>query len=315
MKIVSQGEIDEALRNRIEDAAPNVNLVLTGSQEELLREIGDADAFLGQITPALLSAAGKLQWVQASSAGLEGVVFSELIESDVTLTNMRGIYNDQGADHALALILGLAKRIPRAIRQQLERRWDPTDYSRVDLSEQTLGIIGLGGIVYELARRGHVCGMRVIAVDPRRTERPPEVAELWPEDQLDRLLGESDFVASCTPHTPQTEGLMTLEKFRLMKPTAFFVNISRGAIVKLDDLVTALEERIIAGAGLDVYETEPLPSEHPLWAQANVIMTPHVAAGGTPVNNQRREELIVENIRRFVNREPLLNMVDKANWF
>ena len=157
--------------------------------------------------------------------------------------------------------------------------------------------------------------MKVIATDARRKDCPPEVSALWHTEQLDDLLGQSDFVVSCVPLTPQTHGLMTLERFRKMKSSAYFINISRGAVVKLDDLVTSLQDGTIAGAGLDVYEQEPLPPEHPLWKQGNVILTPHIAAGGTEINNRRSDDVISSNISRFVRGEPLLNVVDKANWF
>ena len=315
MKIVTQGTLSESVLQRVRDGVPDAQIVSTTSGEELLKEIKDAEALIGTITSPLLEAAGQLRWVQSFTAGLEHVMFDALIKSRLTMTNMRGIYDDQGADHALALMLGLAKGFPRFIRQQLEARYDKTTHERVDLTGKTLGILGLGGIGYALAKRGHVCGMKVIATDARRTDCPPEVSALWLPKRLDDLLGQSDFVVSCVPFTPQTQGLMTLERFRKMKASAYFINISRGAVVKLDDLVTALDEGLVAGAGLDVYEQEPLPSEHPLWKQQNIIMTPHIAAGGADINTTRRDDLLSENIYRFVRGEPLLNVVDKANWF
>jgi phosphoglycerate dehydrogenase-like enzyme len=242
-------------------------------------------------------------------------MFSELTESDLTLTNLRCIYNDQGGDHAYALILGLAKRLPRALKQQFKGVWDSTDYDRVDLAGKTLGIIGLGGIGYAVAQRGHLSGMNILAVDPRRQDCPPEVSRLLRPDALNEMLQAADFIACCAPHTPDTERLMNIDRFRQMKPSAFFVNIGRGAVVVLDDLVTALEEGLIQGAALDVYETEPLPEGHPLWKQPNVILTPHIAAGGTEEIARRREEVFVSNVDKFAKDEPLENVVDKEKWF
>ncbi|MDP7133144.1 MAG: D-2-hydroxyacid dehydrogenase [Planctomycetota bacterium] len=314
-KIVALRSLTETEIERIQNSETEVDLILVDNLEACMNEIGNADAFIGGITPELLAVGKQLKWVQATSAGLERYMFPELIESSVTLTNLRCIYNDQGGDHAYALILGLAKRLPRALKQQFEGVWNSADYNRVDLAGKTLGIVGLGGIGYALALRGHLSGMDIIAVDPRREDRPPEVSKLLRPDALDEMLQAADFVACCAPHTPDTERLMNIDRFRQMKSSAFFVNIGRGAVVVLDDLVTALEEGLIQGAGLDVYETEPLPAGHLLWKQPNVILTPHVAAGGTEDVAKRREEIFVGNVKRFASDEPLENVVDKEKWF
>jgi phosphoglycerate dehydrogenase-like enzyme len=231
------------------------------------------------------------------------------------VTNMRGIYSDHLADHAFAFVLALARDFPKLIRRQIKRVWEPHEtVQMLHLGDLTLGIIGLGGIGYEVARRGRVCGMRVLAVDPRRRDKPDEVDELWPVDRLDELLSESDFVVICAPQTPQTEGMIGTAQLAKMKPTAYLINVGRGVIVQLDALVDALRERRIAGAALDVYEIEPLPADHPLWKFKNVILTPHVA-GIDPYNAPRRFAVLRDNVRRFLAREPLNNVVDKTNWF
>ncbi|MDA0837174.1 MAG: D-2-hydroxyacid dehydrogenase [Planctomycetota bacterium] len=314
-KVLAFKSLTQTEIKRIQDLDTKVNLTVVDNQDTCMNEIVDADAFIGVITPELLAAGKQLQWVQAMSAGLERYVFPELVQSNVTLTNLRCIYNDQGADHAFALILGLAKRLPRALKQQFEGVWDSTDYNRIDLAGKTLGIIGLGGIGYALAQRGHLSGMNIIAVDPRREDCPSEVSRLLRPEALGEMLQSADFVACCAPHTPDTERLMNIDRFSQMKPSAFFVNIGRGAVVVLDDLVTALEQGLIEGAALDVYETEPLPQGHPLWKQPNVILTPHVAAGGTEVTARRREEVFVKNVERFASEKPLENVVDKMKWF
>jgi phosphoglycerate dehydrogenase-like enzyme len=154
----------------------------------------------------------------------------------------------------------------------------------------------------------------VLATDARRTDRPDGVSELHPAGELDRLLPLADFVILTVPHTPATEGFFDATKFRLMKRSAFFVNIGRGMTTRLDDLVAALRSGEIAGAALDVYEQEPLPAEHPLWGMPNVLLTPHMAGYG-PHLNERRYQIIQDNCRAFANGEPLRNVVDKANWF
>jgi phosphoglycerate dehydrogenase-like enzyme len=156
--------------------------------------------------------------------------------------------------------------------------------------------------------------VRVLAVDARRTDKPDSVAELHVPQALDRLLPQADFVILTVPHTPATQGFFNAAKFRLMKSSAFFINIGRGMTTKLNDLVAALKAGEIAGAALDVYEQEPLPAEHPLWGMPNVLLTPHMAGYG-PHLNERRFQIIQENCRAFANGETLRNVVDKANWF
>jgi phosphoglycerate dehydrogenase-like enzyme len=157
-------------------------------------------------------------------------------------------------------------------------------------------------------------GMRVIGVDARRGDPPEGVAELHPPESLDDLLPRADFIILTIPHTPETEGLMNAARFKRMRTSAFFINIGRGKTTRLLDLVEALRSGAIAGAGLDVFEEEPLPPEHPLWNAPNVLLTPHTAGYG-PYLDDRRLEIIVDNARRFVHGEPLRNVVDKAHWF
>ncbi len=213
-------------------------------------------------------------------------------------------------------MLAFARGLHYYIPQQLRQEWKPAeaDSGVVHLAESTALILGVGGIGGETARLCATFGIQVIGVDARREDVPEGVAEMHTPDVLDELLPQADFVIMTIPHTPQTEGLMNAERFRLMKPSAFLINIGRGMTVKLDDLDMALRSGEIGGAGLDVYEVEPLPAEHPLWTAPNVLLTPHVAGYG-PYLDERRLEIIIDNARRFVNREPLRNVVDKTNWF
>ena len=188
------------------------------------------------------------------------------------------------------------------------------DRSHLHLADATLGVVGLGQIGSEVARRGLAFGMRVLAVDPVQTAAPAGVAALWRMDRLPDLLGESDFVVIAAPHTPETVKLFRRAQFRQMKPSAYLINIGRGAIVDLTDLVAALRAAEIGGAGLDVYETEPLPPEHPLWAMSNVILTPHVA-GSSPRIAERHLAVLLDNVARFARGEPLATVVDKRRWF
>lgn len=298
-------------------AAAGDDAVLINAPDEAtaLAHIAEVEAMYGRLTPALFAKAEKLRWVQTSGAGLEGYIFPELAESDITLTNMAGIYGDQIADHVLAFILMFARGMHLYVRSQISHHWRRA-LPFLHLPDQTLGIVGLGGIGKEVARRGHALGMRVIAVDAKPQSKPDYVDALWASEKLDDLLAQADFVVICVPHTPETRKLFTLERLQRMKPTAYLINIARGIVVDLADLTTALQTGVIAGAGLDVYEIEPLPADHPLWDMENVIMTPHMASGtDSPHIPERRIGLLCENLRRYRAGEPLLNVVDKKRWF
>ena len=303
------------------------------TEQDALREIADADAFFGKLTPPLLAAAKKLRWVQSPTASLEHYVFAELVEHPLVLTNMRGLFSDVIADQVMGYVICFARNLHTYIRNQLHAKWAPVggeearvgfttgpgvagaiDVAHLHLSDTTMGIVGLGAIGSEIARRGRAFGMRIVAIDAVRTEAPPEVAELWPAEKLGDLLAVSDFVVIAAPHTPQTEKMFRAAQFQAMKSSAFLINIGRGAIVDLADLTAALAAREIAGAGLDVYETEPLPADHPLWRMPNVILTPHVA-GYSPRIAQRHLAVLLDNIGRFVRGEPLANVVNKELWF
>jgi phosphoglycerate dehydrogenase-like enzyme len=184
----------------------------------------------------------------------------------------------------------------------------------VHLPNATALIVGVGGIGAETARLAATFGMRIIGVDARRTDKPASVAELYPPETLDEQLPRADFVILTVPHTPKTEGMMNRARFQKMKRSAFFINVGRGKTTRLDDLVASLRAGEIAGAGLDVFEEEPLPAHHPLWLLPGVLITPHTAGYG-PYLDERRYEIIAQNCQAFLKGQPLRNMVDKANWF
>jgi phosphoglycerate dehydrogenase-like enzyme len=299
----------------IASAAPGLEAINCSTEQEAVDALREADAFCGQITPEMLAVASRLRWVQAPRIGLEHYMFPALAQSDVVLTNVRGIYGDVVADHAMSLVLCLARELHVYARRQREHTWQRST-PLVDLPGSTMGIIGLGGIGVEVARRALGFGMHVVAVDPRRADRPEGVVELWKPDRLSDLLAVSDFVVICAPHTPETERMIRAGQLARMKRTAYLVNVGRGAIVDLADLTEALQTGVIAGAGLDVFEVEPLPADHPLWDLPNVILTPHVAyLCANDKIDVRCLRTIVDNVRRFVAGEPLRNVVDKQMWY
>lgn len=333
MKLLIYPAVEPERLSRIESAAGEMVVANVAEEADAVHAIKDAEAFFGKLTPAMLTASTKLRWVQSPTASLEHYVFPELVEHPCTLTNMRGLFSDVIADHVFGYVLCFARNLHTYLRQQMARRWEPIggeqartsfsagpgvvsamDRAHLHLSDCTLGIVGLGAIGGEIANRADAFGMRVLAVDPMRTEEPESVDSLWPLDRLPDLLGQSDFVVIAAPHTPQTAGMFDRNTIQQMKQSAYLINIGRGVIVKLDDLVEALNAGEIAGAALDVFELEPLPAEHPLWGFENVLITPHVAACSVHIA-ERHLEVLLDNIRRFVAGEPLRNVVSKDNWF
>ncbi len=345
MKLVVSPSVSEERLAKIRAAAAPMQVVNCPDEDRAAVEIADADALFGYLTPRLLQAAKKLRWAQSPTASMEKYLYPELVASPVIVTNMRGIFSDVIADHVFGYILMFAKNFHIYMRQQMQGKWHmlgrpenelpgyggpgevhPSDCAAITLADCTLAVIGMGGIGAETARRGLAFGMRVLGVDPRAnlgacglalaehdTSVKPQAVELFRPDQLNEVLGQADFVVIAAPHTPETFKLFNRARIQHMKKSAYLINIGRGVIVDLADLTAALQAGEIAGAGLDVYEIEPLPREHPLWRMENVILTPHCAAA-SPRVPERHLQTLLENLRRFVAGQPLLNVVDKRMW-
>jgi phosphoglycerate dehydrogenase-like enzyme len=300
----------------VAQAVPEARVATPETEDDAKREIVDADAAFGTLPAALLKEAKQLKWLQAPAAAPPaGYYYPELVAHPVTVTNFRGIFNDRIPAHILTYVLMFARGFHVYVRQQLRKEWRPLrTEDTIFLPESTALIVGVGEIGAETARLLAELGIKVIGVDARRTDLPPGVASLHKPEELDSLLSQADFVILTVPHTPQTEGFFNASKFKLMKRSGYFINIGRGKTTKLDDLNEALRSGQIAGAGLDVYEIEPLPADHPLWEAPNTILTPHSADRG-PHLDERRQAILIENTKRFARGETLLNLVDKANWF
>jgi phosphoglycerate dehydrogenase-like enzyme len=213
-------------------------------------------------------------------------------------------------------LLALARGLPYYVDAQRRRRWQPDARPRpaLELSGATALIVGVGGIGQETARLCAAFGMHVIGVDPRWEHEVPSAERHRPEE-LDALLPRADVVIATTPHTPETEGMWNAHRFAQMKPSAYFINIGRGRTTRLADLTAALQQGELAGCGLDVFEVEPLPAEHPLWTLPNVLLTPHIAVKDAENLPERRYQVLLDNARRFAAGEPLRNVVDKAAWY
>ena len=293
------------------------------------------DGFLGKITPTMLARADRLRWVQAFTVSLEHYMFPALSAHLCVLTNMRGLFGDVIADQVMGYVICFARNLHTYIRLQMEHRYEPAggeaarvsnaagpgivgamDRATMYLPKATMGVIGMGGIGCEIARRATAFGMAVRGLDrhPDRVQPPEEVERVDGIDRLGELLGWSDFAVIAAPHTPETARLFDARTLSLLRPTSYLINVGRGAIVVLDDLVAALRAGRLAGAALDVYEVEPLPADHPLWDFANVILTPHTAGYSTVIAS-RHLATLVDNVGRFARGETLLNIVDKTLWF
>jgi len=310
MKILSQVELKGEEIARLKAVVPDLEVLVVGrSMDDALKEISDSDIFFGRIPRPLFLAAKRLRWVQAFGAGVETCIFPELVQSDVVLTNTSGAFNQVMADHAFALILAIGRGIAQCVRVQSQKVWKRIRTLR-QLAGQTLGVIGLGNIGREIARRGKAFGMKVVAADVRSMERPAFVDELWDIKDIDRVLEESDYLVIAAPLTPETRGMVGAAELHKMKPTAHLINIGRGAIIDEAALIDALKNGVIAGAGLDVFEKEPLPPDSELWDMENVIISPHIG-GAAPESRTLSFEIFLDNFRKFVAGEPLRNVVDK----
>lgn len=302
---------------RLRAELPEMTLILAEDEAEASAGIAEADGAFGRLNPQLLARAARLRWLQSPQiAPPAGFYFDELVAHPVVVTNMREIFNDRIGAHIMAFVLAFARDFHTYIPQQLRSEWRPRPDNEgvVHLPDATALILGVGGIGAETARLAAAFGMTVLGTDARRTTAPEGMAELHPPEALDALLPRADFVILTLPHTPATEGLMDRARFRRMKPSAFFINIGRGRTTRLDDLVAALRAGEIAGAGLDVFEQEPLPPGHPLWTKPNVLITPHTAGYG-PYLDERRYAILRDNCRAMMQGTPLRNLVDKAQWF
>jgi phosphoglycerate dehydrogenase-like enzyme len=309
--LLLSADADLSWPEKIRQAVPGAVAKIYADPQDALADIETADAAYGTVPPELFARAKKLRWICASRAGLGGAYFYDaLVNSDVVVTGMHGSYNEHLSTHAVAFLLAFARRFDHYLPQQQWQRGP----GMIDLPTKTVLIVGVGGAGREAAKLCAAFGMRVLGIDPRVTDPPAGMADLASPDRLEECLGEADFVILTTPETPDTLGMFNARLFARMKRGAYFINIARGRCVVTQDLIAALQSDQLAGAGLDVVDPEPLPSDSPLWGMPNVLITPHVAILGTPYR-QKWEAILIENCRRFAAGQPLINVVDKEKWY
>jgi phosphoglycerate dehydrogenase-like enzyme len=291
------------------------------AQRELAEALGWAQVLFGFWGPglvelypsprALRADAPNLRWLQLTSAGVDRAARSGLVGpgSDIMVTSASGLHATPIGEYVLTQMLMFSKGMHRSLRAQERREWQR--FMPQELFGKTVGIVGMGHIGGEVARLAKAFGCRVLATRRSVAERTggEGVDELLPASDLPYLLAESDFVVLCVPLTGETRHLIREVELRSMKPAAVLINIARGAVVDEPALVRALKEGWLAGAGLDVFEQEPLPDDSELWSLENVILTPHIS-GGTEIYNQRATGIFCENLRRYLAGEPLVNLAD-----
>jgi phosphoglycerate dehydrogenase-like enzyme len=319
--------IGDELLQQIADVSPRIKLSNVSElarseqrgdlarQDELDALLAEAEVIYGlRLLKSVIARAPKLKWVQVMSAGVDRFLDDEFRQSSVIMTNVSGIHATPIGEIVLELMLMFAKQAPLCFQLKQEKQWKR--FMPTVLRSKTVGIVGLGNIGREVARLAKAFGMRVVATrrSAKQVARAKYVDILLPREQLPRLIAESDFVVLSLPFTSETNKLIGEKELRTMKPTAYLINIARGNIVDEKALIRALDERWIAGAGLDVFATEPLPADSRLWEFTNVIFSPHIA-GGMEDYNIQATELFCENLRRYLSGKNLLNVIDKKKGY
>ena len=297
----------------LQPAAPGLQLVAAADAAAAVRAVADADALIGECAAVVLQAGTRLRWVQRMYAGVERcLAVPGFVDRDITLTNMQKVAGPVMSEHVLAFMFGLARGLASYVPLQAKREWHPEavpENRMWSVEGRTMLVVGLGGIGTEVARRAHALGMRVIAIRNSGTEGPPFVSQVGLTKDLHAFAGRADVIVNALPLTPDTRGLFDRRFFDATKRGALFINVGRGGTVVTGDLVAALEDGRLGGAGLDVTDPEPLPSDHPLWRAPNVLITPHVAAS-LKGDEGPRWLIARENLRRYAAGGKLYSEVD-----
>lgn len=306
---------DEQVR-RVREAAPGLRVLVTRERDEIEAVLDEVEIAVGQFPLELLAKAPRLRWFQQWGAGADWLLrYPEAVKAEFLLTNVSGVHAVPISEHVLAYLLSFARGFPVASRDQLAHNWNPLGSSRIfELAGKSMLLLGVGAIGARLARVAAALDMRVVGVRRDPSQGEEGVAEMHGMLELPRLLPSADFVVLTVPLTEQTRGLIGEPELKAMKESAYLVNIGRGGTVREDDLVRALREGWISGAGLDVFEEEPLPRESPLWAMENVIITSHYS-GDTPHYDERSLAIFLDNLRRYRAGETLRNLVDKGRGY
>jgi phosphoglycerate dehydrogenase-like enzyme len=300
----------------LEELPPETGIAVGNSAEAFVNAAPDATvifnwSLMGDLQREVFRMCPKVEWVHSRSAGLDGLLFPELVESPARLTNASGVFSESLGEFAVGAILYFAKDLRRMIRNQAAGVWEPFDI--VEVRGQTVGIVGYGDIGRAVASRVHALGMRVLGVKrhgPPADERDPFAERIYGPEERIEMIARSDYVVAAAPLTPETAGMIGEREIAAMKPDAVLLNVGRGPVVEEAALVKALSEKRIKGAALDVFDTEPLPQGHPFYKLENVLLSPH-CADHTPDWLDQAMRFFLAQFERFRKGEPLRNVVDK----
>ncbi len=305
---------------RLKTDFPQLHIVQLSTYDRVTEEIADAElAITWSLRGDQIAAAKKLRWIHSTAAAVHALMTPELLASDIVVTSARAVHGPVVAEHALALAFALAKRLPQAMHAQTQKHWAQLEIANGELRPRelrgsTMTIVGLGAIGNTLAKLAKSLGMRVLAVRQSPHLSHESVDATYGFENLNAALKESDFVVLAVPVTRDTHHLMNAERLALLKRSAYLINVGRGVLIDETALVAALRKKSFAGAGIDVTQEEPLPSESPLWSMENVLITPHIA-GYADKMWERHYELYAENLRRYLAGEALLWTVDKRRGY
>lgn len=319
LKIWLSSALAPELEQEIREISDEITLLKATTGSEKGGFLPEVEVCLGYINESDLKQATRLKWVHSTSAGVENYLYPAMKQrEDVLISNAKGCYGPAIAEHTFGLLFALTRGIKEQGLNMAEGQWKGVD-KQIEMRNLTMGIIGFGGIGREIARRAKAMDLKVVAADIRPLTQETTgniVDELYDMNfgGFDKVLQQADVLVSAVPHTPKTEEMFNLEVFRKLPEKAYFINISRGKVTNTADLITALDEGRLSGAGLDVTDPEPLPSDHPLWGYPNVIITSHIS-GRSQYSHLRSQQVFVENVRRYYDGLPLINLVDKEAGF
>jgi phosphoglycerate dehydrogenase-like enzyme len=309
---INPEEMPPHKQDRIQELAPDMALLVTNDRPELEGVLHDVEILTGWFPHDLILEMPNLRWAQQWGAGANWLMrYPKAVEMDFILTNASGLHAVPISEHILAFLFTFARGFHHAYRFQADREWGAPDEGEVfELAGKTILLVGVGAIGARTAQLAAALGMRVIGIRRNPQLGPQGLDAVFGPDQLPEQLPRADFVVLAMPLNHETKGMIAERELRLMKASAYLVNIGRGATVDENALVQALREGWIAGAGLDVFETEPLPAESPLWNMPNVVITAHYA-GRTPHYFDRAMSIFLDNLERYTSGRPLFNVVDK----
>jgi len=310
-KLLITHELPSFLLDQIKTAIPDWNIYMSTDSNDWDQHLQDAEVILGwhsKWDQQKLWSNDQLKWIQTWSAGVNSLPLQQLAAQNIQLTSANGVHSYPISETVFALMLALTRNIHTYIRNQINKGWNDSG-NTLEMHNKTIGIIGVGAIGQEIAKLAKAFGMKVLGV--RHSGKPaPYVDEMYPQSELKNTLPHCDYVVITLPLTEDTYHLFDKTLFEKMKKSAFFINIGRGEIVKEDDLIAALQNGNIAGAGLDVFETEPLQQTSPLWEMDNVIITPHTSGATEHYAKRVIEDIFLPNLKSYLeNSQPTINTV------